>query len=126
MSTFFAHYRGRIVLSLQHNTMPTVPSGRHSGEIIMPRLAFLAFALIGVSLASFGAKTAKENEKREGVRKRFEDLAAKLTFFPTGEFVYGRGDRLSRQIPVKVTEPWLKILAAISTGKEDAGDLVSL
>jgi len=70
----------------------------------------------------------KTEAKAQGdaVRKRFEELAGQLKFFPTGDLSYGRGARLQQGIPKKVSEPWLKLLAAISTGKEEVTDLVSL
>jgi hypothetical protein len=76
------------------------------------------FSLTVVALVGF-------SPQQPDTKTRFEDLATQLKIFPTGEFVYGRGEQL-RQIPKEWTAPWLKVLAAISTGKDDARDLIGL
>jgi hypothetical protein len=58
-------------------------------------------------------------------RLRYEMLAAGLEVFPTQAFAYGRSQEIDR-LPKKWNEPWLKVLAAISSGKEKTVDLLEL
>jgi hypothetical protein len=57
---------------------------------------------------------------------RFEKMAKGLTYFPTGEFVYGRADQLDRLFPEKLKAPWYAVLSEISSTKHSVKDLVAL
>jgi HEAT repeat protein len=59
-------------------------------------------------------------------RDRFEQLAKDLKYFPTGEFVYGRSDKLSRLLPERWKESWYVVLKEINSTKHTVADLQAL
>jgi hypothetical protein len=70
---------------------------------------------------------AGKGAKADGaVTRRFEDLAAQLKMFPTGELAYGRAGDADRLIPKQWTEPWLKVYAALSAATDDMASLIAL
>jgi hypothetical protein len=62
----------------------------------------------------------------EDTKTRFEAIAKQIKIFPTGEFLYGRGNQLDRRVSKAWTEPWYGVLHEISSTKHKMPDLVAL
>ncbi len=75
----------------------------------------LAFAAVmALTPASvLGIPSQKDAQKSKATTQaKYEGLAKDLKFFPTGEFVYGRADKL-RHAPLKWKETWDKVFSAL-------------
>lgn len=121
--------------------------GAYKTRVLAVFLSFIGLAACGLSLLANERPSVPKEEpppathalvegrnlvlERKDVqpadaKSRFEKLALQLQMFPTGEFAFGRGNRISRLIPDTWREPWHKIHTTILADPARADDLLAL